>query len=120
MRFCTVEKDDSIGKCALGGEDRDARQLQLQVTTDQFLRVIGQPETERLLDNLGIAVANPREIFEVLDADGSGYVDVNELTTGFMKLRGPADKGDAIACLLKLDNVNRSIRGVESRVVSVL
>merc|ERR1712151_1217838 len=103
----------------LRDQDRQVRQLRLRVTTDNFMRVIGQPETERLLDDLGIAVANPRDIFEVLDADASGSVDLNELTTGFMKLRGPADKGDAVASLLKMDTVLKAIRSVESRLSAV-
>ncbi|CAE7724722.1 Cacna1c [Symbiodinium pilosum] len=39
-------------------------------------------------------------LFEVIDADGSGTMDVTELVQGMLKIRGDVKKSDTVATLL--------------------
>merc|ERR1712060_524365 len=82
-----------------------AQQAHSNVTNEIFRRVVAQPDTERLLEDLGIYVSNPDDIFEALDADVSGSLDITELSNGFLKMRGSANKSDAVAMLLKVNTV---------------
>eukprot|EP00443_Scrippsiella_acuminata_P093923 CAMPEP_0115388612 /NCGR_PEP_ID=MMETSP0271-20121206/9266_1 /TAXON_ID=71861 /ORGANISM="Scrippsiella trochoidea, Strain CCMP3099" /LENGTH=148 /DNA_ID=CAMNT_0002812109 /DNA_START=32 /DNA_END=477 /DNA_ORIENTATION=- len=67
--------------------------------------LINDPEVERLLDDLDIAMADRSELFDVLDADGDGRLEVQEVTRGLLKLRGSAEKSDMVACLLAVRNL---------------
>merc|ERR1711924_155472 len=98
------------------GEESIIATVNNHVTQDCFEQVISNPQVEDLLEELEIAVANPNDIFQVLDADGNGYLDVAELTKGFMKLRGPADKSDAVASSLKLSILMNSAKRQEKAV----
>merc|ERR1719329_1841102 len=57
-------------------------------------------------------------LFDTLDADGSGSLDLPELVSGIMKLRGAADKGDIVASLLSVRHMQKTLGAFESRVLA--
>eukprot|EP00929_Paragymnodinium_shiwhaense_P018102 TRINITY_DN12809_c0_g3_i1.p1 TRINITY_DN12809_c0_g3~~TRINITY_DN12809_c0_g3_i1.p1 ORF type:complete len:796 (+),score=154.01 TRINITY_DN12809_c0_g3_i1:77-2464(+) len=72
-----------------------------KIDRQMFLQVVHDEEVKELLDDLDIGSGEDRaEFFDVLDADGSGALDLRELVVGLMKLRGGADKSDVVAALL--------------------
>jgi len=54
----------------------------------------------KLLDSLDINTSNKAELFDVLDSDQSGELEVEEIISGLMRMRGPPQKSDMIAALL--------------------
>jgi hypothetical protein len=53
-----------------------------------------------MLDSLEINTANKAELFDVLDSDQSGELEVGEIIAGLMTMRGPPQKSDMVAARL--------------------
>jgi len=88
---------------------RDAASMvEMQVSRELFEIVIADPRTTPLLEDLEIQVSDPMNLFDALDADGNGILDVSELVGGLMKLRGAAEKSDVIAAVV-------SVRSLQER-----
>merc|ERR1712139_16244 len=69
---------------AAGGRGSEINGL---VTRDMFLAVINDTDVNEALDDLEINCSDRSTLFDVLDADGSGSIDISELIAGLMKLR---------------------------------
>ena len=80
-----------------------------------FANIVQDPSMEALLEDLEVSVSDPMALFDTFDADDSGSIDVAELATGFMRLRGTADKSDIVAPLLTVRAMQRSLRSFEFR-----
>merc|ERR1719478_2113994 len=70
------------------------------ITREVFVDLLGEPEMDALLQFMDIETSNRDELFDVLDADMSGELDLHELVVGLMSLRGPAEKKDIVGSLL--------------------
>jgi len=68
-----------------------------------------------LLDALDININSHAELFDVLDADLSGQLEVHELISGLMRLRGPTEKCDTIATLLGVRHMTSILEDIHSR-----
>merc|ERR1712190_309007 len=80
------------------GQPEEELELEGQITREMFEAAMGDPKTEEILDDLDVQMADRMELFDVLDADGSGAIDIGELIAGLMKMRsGGADKSDSVA-----------------------
>merc|ERR1711920_1187242 len=71
-----------------------------------------------LLEDLEISVQNHNKLFDIIDSNGSGSLDIGELIEGLMKLRGPADKGDIVCASLMVRSTQRHLRKVEADMFS--
>merc|ERR1711920_149652 len=60
-----------------------------------------------------MGVTDPAKLFDIIDANGSGYLDIGELVDGLMRLRGPSDKGDAVGALMSVRSLQRDIKKLE-------
>merc|ERR1719440_1932534 len=99
--------------------DHEMKQMDeedLLLTKDNFEAWLEDKAFLNMLEDLDIGTSNKSELFDVLDCDLSGELEVDEVISGLMKLRGPSDKTDAVACLLgvrymtsKLDEVHERI-----------
>merc|ERR1719221_30985 len=98
-------------------EDAPMRQqsvrLNWRITHEVFNQVMMDPEVQRMMDDLEISVSNRDKLFDVLDSDSSGSLDVAEIIQGLMKLRGPADKGDVVSALLTIRTLHKSFQAFE-------
>lgn len=91
-------------------QDHEYFEVDGVITREMFDNAIRDQETWHLLDDLEIN-CDRNELFDVLDADGSGEIDVYEMISGLMKMRsGGSDKSDAVATLLHLRAVQDSLR----------
>ena len=54
---------------------------------------------QQLMDELDLP-PDRANLFEIIDADGSGTLRISELVQGLLKIRGEISKSDAIAALL--------------------
>lgn len=88
-------------------------QLHAQISRKVFGEVIETPQIQMLLKDLEVSVGDPMTLFDVLDADEKGYLDMSELIKGILRLRGTADKSDVVAALLTSRAVHKSLRGFE-------
>merc|ERR1712232_433417 len=84
--------------------------LSLRVDRKSFEDALEQKEVQHLLEDLEVSISTRHHLFEVLDADGNGYLAVSELAAGIMRLRGPADKGDAVSAIMKIRSLQKSFR----------
>merc|ERR1712113_733788 len=87
------------------------------VTRDVFNLWLNDPEMVELLDELDIGTGNKSQLFDVLDCDLSGELEVNEIISGMMRLRGPPEKSDIVAALLCVRHMVPMLQAVHSRSV---
>merc|ERR1719499_608275 len=80
-----------------------------QVTREMFSDVMLDPEVHALFDDLEVHITDRGELFDIIDADGNGSVDVSELILGILKLRsGGADKSDMVATILGIRAIQKT------------
>mmetsp|Transcript_103230 Transcript_103230/g.198162 ORF Transcript_103230/g.198162 Transcript_103230/m.198162 type:complete len:239 (+) Transcript_103230:1-717(+) len=98
---------------------------QIMITREFFCELIAQPDMELILEHLDIDSTTRDELFDVLDADMSGELDLDELVDGLMSLRGPTEKKDCVGTLLcarvtqqMLKNLHLEIKDDRSRLWS--
>jgi len=87
---------------ALKGEPSDTDDFnlfELIISKDLFLLVIQDPSVQSIMDSLEIP-PDRAELFDVLDADASGGLHIQELVMGMLRVRGDARRSDAVATLL--------------------
>lgn len=78
------------------------------ITKELFLLVIQDPSCQALMDELDLPPFRAH-LFEVIDADGSGTLHIQELVQGLLKLRGEVNKGDVVAPLLATRSVQEMV-----------
>jgi len=87
----------------------------LAITRPVFNMWLKDKDMLKLLDDLDINMANLADLFDVLDADLSGQLEVHELISGLMRLRGPTEKCDSIATLLGVRHMTSMLEDIRSR-----
>jgi hypothetical protein len=91
--------DENLGlpRMELGVELR----MDGQITRDMFKRGLADPSVIALLEDLEVAVTDKTELFDVLDADASGEIDICEMVSALMKMRSSSsDKSDSVGTFL--------------------
>lgn len=97
-------------------EDEPASHLSLRVDQSTFEEALDQEEVQALLEDLDVSCSTRDNIFEILDADGNGYLALNELAEGIMRLRGAPDKGDLVSSALMVRCLQKNMRRLEGTV----
>lgn len=69
------------------------------ITEREFNQLMKSPSITAHLRSVGVDVRDAVGLFEVVDADGSGVIDVVELVRGFNSVRRPARSVDTMALL---------------------
>merc|ERR1712007_204245 len=87
------------------------------ISRHEFLEFLDSQAVNALLDDLDVTTANRKNLFELLDSDGSGTLTVQELIAGIMKVRGHADKSDIVAAVLGVKAMHSSLRTFEQVVL---
>lgn len=62
------------------------------------------------LKHLDVEISEAIGLFELLDSNGDGFVDVHEFTVGCMRLKGPAKNIDVATMLFEHKKILRSLR----------
>jgi len=78
----------------------------VEITHEFFERLRHERAFRNLLNDLDVADEDQADLFETLDADGGGTLDLEEMVMGIAKLRGDARRSDVVAVSL----VTRSIQ----------
>eukprot|EP00434_Breviolum_minutum_P042918 symbB.v1.2.038224.t1/scaffold5883.1/size22780/2 len=82
-------------------------QLNLTVTRDRFSTWLDHQKFTNVLEAAGIDTSIRTQLFDILDADSGGLLNVEELISGLMSMRGHVTKGDIIAMSLKVRYVSQ-------------
>lgn len=82
----------------------------LELTPELFEVLRQQEGFQSVLRELDIADEDQFDLFDTLDVDGSGTVDINELLAGIAKLRGDPRRSDIVAVSLLLRSVQAELR----------
>eukprot|EP00435_Cladocopium_sp_Y103_P071219 s12_g37.t1 len=80
----------------------------LEISKELFLLVIQDPIVQSLMDDLDLP-PDRANLFEVIDADGSGTLKVSELVQGLLKVRGELKKSDVVATSLAIQSLQQLI-----------
>lgn len=88
--------------------------LSLQVSHEDFHKVFQRKDVQQMLDDLDICASSRHMLFEILDANCNGTLEVSELVQGLLKLRGTDSKGDTVAALLAVRSMQQSIKAMET------
>lgn len=86
----------------------DAHIDDIAITKELFLLVIQDQRVQQLMNDLDLP-ADRANLFEVIDADGSGTLHVTELVQGLLKIRGDLTKSDTVAVLLTAKSVHTMV-----------
>jgi len=99
--------------------DANIKKLEVQdltITRDLFKMWLQDPDLLEMLDDMDIGTANKTELFDVLDCDLSGELEVPEVVSGLMKLRGPSEKSDTVAALLGVRYITTLVEDVHAKI----
>ncbi|CAK9096949.1 unnamed protein product [Durusdinium trenchii] len=80
----------------------------LEISKELFLLVIQDHGVQELMDDLDLP-PDRANLFEVIDADGSGTLRVSELVQGLLKVRGELKKSDVVATTLATQTLQQLI-----------
>merc|ERR1740121_3505403 len=100
--------------CATYEDVEDAR---LRITKQVFLTALQDPVVQMHMDELDLPM-DRLHLFDILDADGSGSLQVRDLITGFLRVRGEARKSDVVATLLAVRAAQEMIRQLDQKITS--
>merc|ERR1712007_83372 len=71
-------------------------EMAICIDRETFLFVLSDPGTHKLLDDLEIHCERAR-LFDTLDADDSGSLEIQELIQGLLRVRGEPQRSDVLA-----------------------
>lgn len=92
----------------------------LSVHKEDFEKFLTNADVQTILDDLDISHDDRYRLFDTLDADGGGMLQVDELVSGIMQLRGGMRKSDAIQANLMCRSVRRDLDNFRMDVVKIL
>jgi len=120
-----MQENGGLAKCArrsglgsmlkdFGDEDID---LETTISKELFLLVVQDRKVQNLMDDLDVP-PDRAHLFDIIDADHSGSLELIELVQGLLKVRGEARKSDIIAALLAVHAVQDMLRELETQVLT--
>eukprot|EP00930_Biecheleria_cincta_P049826 TRINITY_DN35023_c0_g1_i1.p1 TRINITY_DN35023_c0_g1~~TRINITY_DN35023_c0_g1_i1.p1 ORF type:complete len:248 (+),score=36.27 TRINITY_DN35023_c0_g1_i1:80-823(+) len=111
-----LTKTDPFDRFASEEEFEKMKQHGVTVTRHTFEEWLRIPSFVQMLEKSEIDVTIKHDLFDILDSDMGGLLELDELVTGLMKLRGPVSKNDIIATRLKVRHICESTNAVMSAI----
>mmetsp|Transcript_58202 Transcript_58202/g.138595 ORF Transcript_58202/g.138595 Transcript_58202/m.138595 type:complete len:913 (+) Transcript_58202:99-2837(+) len=111
-----VDNQEDIRKILSDCAADDVEDKGMAISREMFLTVVQDPEVQRLMDDLDIP-PDRAHLFDILDADGSGVLEVTELIQGLLRVRGEAKKSDVVAAVLGVRAVQEMLRQLATSVL---
>merc|ERR1711908_190111 len=87
--------------------------LHIKISPDFFADLIAMKDFKQVLVDLDIAEEEHFSLFDTLDVDGGGSIDIEELLTGLEKLRGEPRRSDIIAIRLVVRDIQDRMQRLE-------
>merc|ERR1712012_901528 len=91
----------------------------IQITPDFFNHLRSFKEFQGLLIDLDVSDEDQLDLFETLDVDGSGTIDLEELIVGICKLRGDARRSDIVGVSLITRSLQMSMTRFEEATMEI-
>lgn len=88
---------------------------EIAITRPAFLSWLKDRTFLHVLKDADIETANESGIYEVLDADMSNSLSIEEVYNGLMRLRGPIAKSEIVGLILRLQHATTLLTEMESR-----
>lgn len=86
------------------------RASKIEITPGLFERLRQDDMAQEIFEDLDIADEDRFSLFETLDADNSGTIDLAELIDGIAKLRGEARRSDIISLDFMLQRISQQVK----------
>jgi len=88
----------------------------LQITPDFFDFLCSFQDFKALLEDLDIADDDHMDLFDTLDIDGGGTIDLEEMIVGIWKLRGDARRSDIVSVGLIVRSIQADLKHIKKSV----
>jgi len=98
-------------------ESLEGHHLNMRVTRPAFEEFLCRDDVVKLFEELEVSLTSRDHLFDILDADGNGYLSISELAEGIMRLRGPSDKGDTVSTVLMVRTLQKYVMHFEEAVL---
>eukprot|EP00413_Alexandrium_margalefii_P028190 CAMPEP_0204551676 /NCGR_PEP_ID=MMETSP0661-20131031/26063_1 /ASSEMBLY_ACC=CAM_ASM_000606 /TAXON_ID=109239 /ORGANISM="Alexandrium margalefi, Strain AMGDE01CS-322" /LENGTH=171 /DNA_ID=CAMNT_0051558669 /DNA_START=19 /DNA_END=531 /DNA_ORIENTATION=+ len=105
----TVDFDSIALHQGLSSSFDDVAEASTPISKEMFLSTIQDSSVQRLMDDLDIPPERAG-LFDTLDSDGSGGLQLEELITGLLQVRGEPKKSDVVGILLAVRKVQEMLR----------
>lgn len=92
----------------------------MQITPEIFDLLKRCAQFQEILTDLDVSDEDQLDLFETLDFDGSGQLDLQELILGISKLRGDARRADIVAVGLMMRSMQHALLDFEASVTASL
>merc|ERR1712032_850240 len=92
----------------------------LEISPSLLAQCVRQPGFNELLKELDIPEEDVANLFDTLDVDGSGTVDLAELVFGLKQLRGDLRRSDIIAVSLAVQRVMSLVANFQCTTMDIL
>mmetsp|Transcript_39130 Transcript_39130/g.92050 ORF Transcript_39130/g.92050 Transcript_39130/m.92050 type:complete len:764 (+) Transcript_39130:129-2420(+) len=96
--------------------DENVGKSTLFITRDLFMEVCRQKDVKAILDEVDVDERDRADLFEAIDADGNGRIELGELVDGIMKMRGTVRKADIVATRLMTGSLLEKVDMLEHTV----
>jgi len=123
--FHEMEEDDDTGKRLAKMKLNKPSKLfaqdgmhDMEITKEMFLLIIQDRSVQKLMNELDLP-PDRANMFEIIDADGSGTLQLAELLHGLLKMRGDISKSDAVAAYLATKAVQNMLTEIKEDLRSV-
>eukprot|EP00746_Dinoflagellata_sp_MGD_P040997 gnl/MRDRNA2_/MRDRNA2_19900_c0_seq1.p1 gnl/MRDRNA2_/MRDRNA2_19900_c0~~gnl/MRDRNA2_/MRDRNA2_19900_c0_seq1.p1 ORF type:complete len:706 (-),score=132.24 gnl/MRDRNA2_/MRDRNA2_19900_c0_seq1:160-2277(-) len=100
-------------------EEPEIQDVAIEVSRSEFRTIIQDTEVQVLLNELDVPEADRDDIFDVLDADGNGRLELRELVQGILKIRGQARRSDVVGISLAVRSLQSKQRAMESMMMEM-
>lgn len=92
----------------------------IEITFDMFEQMITKPQIQEILGDLDVPEEDRVDLFDILDADCSGSLQLEELVSGITRLRGDSRRSDIISVALQVREVQLSLRSLNNVMASCI
>jgi len=92
----------------------------LQITPEVFAQLCSIREFRTTLEELDINDETHMDLFETLDIDGGGTIDLEEMVAGLTKLRGDARRSDIVSVGLIVRSIQADLKRLRSSIAPAL
>merc|ERR1711920_569532 len=107
MGFNDGDQEEEFGPEAVN------RLRHLQITPEKFKNLCASTDFRDILRTLDIPDEEQLDLFDTLDIDGGGTLDLEELIQGVYKLRGDARRSDIVGVSLQMRHMQEEIQSLQ-------
>lgn len=117
-RMAQEEKEETlvttIGNLFYHGTEDDC------ITWKEFSSKLSRPEMQEYFKDLNVDVSEAKGLFQLLDVDGSGGLELDEVISGCLRLRGPAKAIELALLGQEIVSLNGKVEAIERHTATIV